>query len=140
MAGFYAHFWHTYFQYGFRAIAKYLTPQFSKGVNKIQLRISRVFIGFILSGFMHFCASLMLPYPSKPTNEFLYFTLQALGISLQLLGKTFFPRDSAWCKHAFNIIFCYAWLHLTQHFLADDLLFGGFWDTRLLQIWPEIVY
>lgn len=67
----------------------------------------------------------MLPGPTKPLNELLFFILQGLAVAIQV---SFFDRLlSQRYRRVLNPILVVAWLYVTGPLISEDQRSGGMW-------------
>ncbi|KAK4454613.1 membrane bound O-acyl transferase family-domain-containing protein [Podospora aff. communis PSN243] len=132
LAGFWSSFWHQSFRLGFTAPTKHLIhlgvlPATTTTVT----RLTGMGIAFFLSGVMHALGGhTSLPETTSLPGPMMFFLLQFVGIIIQrALGGAIARRFAAlqrW-KATANALFVIAWLHLTNHFLIEDMSHAAIW-------------
>lgn len=132
--GFWGDTWHSYFRLGLFKSSEYLVMLVLGRQPESVIRIARLWMGFVISAYMHMCGSWMMNRNGSPfKGQFMFFVWQALGITTQLLLQRKFrqlaSRHSLLAK-IFNGGFCCLWLLWTAPLLTDDLILGGFLNIQ----------
>ncbi|KAK2033165.1 hypothetical protein LX32DRAFT_679970 [Colletotrichum zoysiae] len=117
--------WHNYFKFGFQSASDLAVPRTNSPRLKPLLRLLRMFWTFLLSGMMHYCGSYMLPGPTQPSNELLFFVLQGVAVMLQILVYDQFV-DKRY-RRVLNPLLVSAWLCWTEPLIFGDQRSGGMW-------------
>ncbi|TLD19201.1 hypothetical protein PspLS_09804 [Pyricularia sp. CBS 133598] len=125
LAGLWGVTWHNYFKFGFQSASDLVIPRSHNPKLKPLLRLVRTFCTFLLSGAMHYCGSYMLPGPTEPSKEFLFFVLQGVAVILQIL--VYDRLVSTKYRRALNPLFVAAWLCCTEPLIFGDQRNGGMW-------------
>jgi hypothetical protein len=133
VTGFWGGLWHSYFRLGFSKTTELLIPQSSKPSQAV--RVTRLWVAFLLSAYMHVCASYMMSRKwDRLLNVLLFFLLQALGITVETAIKqniTHILKGRERLIMLFNSMFCFVWLvPFTGALIADDMILGGFLDGQ----------
>ena len=142
LQGWWGAWWHQCFRF-------VLTSPTNAIINKLRIRKRGVLakmlglvIPFLISGAIHACGSYTMWGKTRPINAFLFFVLQPVGISLQIIGSWFLIRLGlinnnkilGHVREVANVAFTVFWLLWTFPLLADDLAKGGLWLTELFPI------
>lgn len=96
----------------------------------------RLISPFLFSGFIHASGSYTMWGETRPFNSFMFFVLQPVGISLQMMGSRSLSRLNLLTKipplvrEASNVAFTVIWLLSTFRLLADDFARGGLFLTE----------
>ncbi|KAK2060003.1 hypothetical protein LY76DRAFT_429334 [Colletotrichum caudatum] len=117
--------WHNYFKFGFQSASDLAIPRTNSPGLKPLLRLLRMFWTFLLSGMMHYCGSHMLPGPTRPSNELLFFALQGVAVILQILVYDRFV-DKRY-RRVLNPLLVSVWLCWTEPLIFGDQRSGGMW-------------
>lgn len=134
--GVWSDWWHQLFRAIFSAPSTWIYTHLPTCLQKPFVKaILRAFIAFTISGLLHSCGSYTQLADTEPlSGTFLFFFLQALGMTLQnLVAKYLFPklypcqRLPQWLRRAANLVFVIVWCFTVGHLLADDFARGGLW-------------
>ena len=135
LAGTWASWWHQLFRFSYVSAGKWtishLPASFQRKPNLT--RSLRVFIAFLLSGFLHSIGSYTQVSHTHPfSGSFLFFLLQAPGILLQTTVAKYLNEQlpfqvPRWLRRAGNLIFVALWFCLTGPLEGDDLARCGIW-------------
>ncbi|KAI9762628.1 MAG: hypothetical protein M4579_000246 [Chaenotheca gracillima] len=134
LAGFWGGWWHQIFRFGFSAPTDWIVSRLNLDRRATSTRTLQLLIAFSLSGFIHACGSYTSIPPTNPfTGPFLFFFLQAFGITAQVAlsvglkraGIT--PQLPKTIRQAGNFIFVFTWLFFVAPLLTDDFARSGVW-------------
>ena len=131
LRGFWGVYWHQMFRPMFTSFANAAVVKLQLEMNSLAANLVRVFVPFTLSGMIHACGSYTLFGATKPSNAFLFFLLQPLGLLLQSLcdrvldGRNKSENTSYHIQGVTNLIFSLTWMLITFPLLADDFARGG---------------
>lgn len=117
--------WHNYFKFGFQCATDLTIPRANDPELKPLLRLARMIWAFLLSGAMHFCGSYMLPGPTQPIKELLFFVLQGVAVALQVL--VYDQIIDKRYRRILNPLLVVAWLCCTEPLIFADQRKGGMW-------------
>jgi hypothetical protein len=131
--GFWGGLWQTYFRLGLAKTTELLLPQPSRPSRAV--RLTRLWIAFLLSAYLHVCASYMMSRKSnRLVGVLLFFLLQALGITIETMFKPIVVqilKGNERLMTLFNFFFCFVWLiPLAGVLVNDDMVLGGFVDGQ----------
>jgi hypothetical protein len=114
-----------------------MLPRPTNPKHRVIVRIFKLYIVFALSGIIHLNASLMFGRNNKPfSGQFLFFFLQAIGVSMQLFFQAVFISNINMGLHLrqlTNIFLCCVWVFFTFPLLFDDFTRCGFWRYQSQQ-------
>ncbi|PBP22864.1 hypothetical protein BUE80_DR006229 [Diplocarpon rosae] len=140
LAGLWGGWWHQSFRFVFSAPSNFLIRAGYVRAGSPMAKFLALFLAFGISGFLHFAGSTSQFPSTHAWHAPIFFTLQALGIVLQLtvcsiLHPTIekLPRS---VRRAGNFTFVLAWLFATGWWLADDFARGGIWLYEPIPISP----
>jgi hypothetical protein len=133
MTGFWGGLWHSYFRLGLSKTTELLISRPSMPTPTV--RLVRLWLAFLISGYIHMCASYMMSRKwDRLFNVLLFFLLQALGITVETAVKQITAhkyKGSERLSMLFNLLFCFVWLvPFTGGLVADDMILGGFLDGQ----------
>jgi hypothetical protein len=127
MTGLWGVTWHNYFKFGFQSASDLVIPRSSNPKLKALLRLLRIMFSFLLSGAIHYCGSYMLPGPTQPSKEFLFFALQGAAVVFQV--SVYDPLINTKIRRILNPILIAGWLHWTEPLIFGDQRAGGMWKV-----------
>lgn len=144
LAGCWGQWWHQLFRAGFTNTARWLLSLLPEklatrhGVRRITIP----FVAFFLSGLLHACGSYAQLADTNPRDPFVFFILQAVGITIEdTFKRVILPillpfRLPRWLCRASNFLFAFSWLFFSGHYIADDFARGGVWITEPIPFSP----
>ncbi|OCK81757.1 hypothetical protein K432DRAFT_380982 [Lepidopterella palustris CBS 459.81] len=143
LAGWWSGWWHQTFRFAFEEPSRKLIAMTGINPRSITAKLLQLFIAFLLSGFVHACSSYTQPGYTYPIRgPFLYFTLQAFGIT----AEVFLTKAVDWTgiqKHVpkavrrfFTFVYVHVWFYHTSPLLCDDFARGGLWMYEPVPISP----
>lgn len=144
LAGCWGRWWHQLFRVGFTNAGRWilsLLPQRLATNNNIR-RAVITFAAFSLSGLLHAFGSHTQLGDTKPFGPFIFFILQAVGITIEdtfkrVILPTLLPyKLPRWLRWTGNALFVYFWLTTTGGYAADDFAKGGMWTTEPIPVSP----
>ncbi|KAL6720444.1 hypothetical protein ACLMJK_002367 [Lecanora helva] len=136
LRGFWGEWWHQMFRIALNVPANALLDSQRIQRKSIIGKSIMLVAAFLISGIVHACGSYTMWGQSQPLHAFLFFALQPIGITTQILGSWTahqILRKDALCPDlckAANTMFTVTWLLSTFPLLADDFAHGGFWLTE----------
>ena len=140
LVGFWGGWWHQIFRFGFLAPSNYLIRQGLLSPRSRTIKVISLLTAFTASGVIHACASITQFPRTVPSNQFLFFLLQPLGILLQIGFCTFFEsrisKLTPQTRRAGNFAYTFTWMYITCPLLLDDFARGGLWLYEPLPISP----
>jgi hypothetical protein len=119
--------WHNYFKFGFQSASDLIIPRSTNSKWKSVSRLARIFWSFLLSGVIHYCGSYMLPGPTQPSIEFLFFVLQGMAVITQVMVYDKFVSKTY--RRILNPFLIAAWLYWTEPYIFGDQRHGGMWHS-----------
>lgn len=124
LAGLWGTWWHQTFRFGFSAPYDWAIREGFIKHKTIASRIFALVCAFGISGFLHASGSYTETAHTKPLDAPKFFLSQILGIIIQTqtayLLKDQFSKLPSWLRKTGNLLFIFAWLHLTGSWLIDD--------------------
>jgi hypothetical protein len=136
LTGVWSKWWHQMFRFGFTAPSTFVARKLGWDPKSPRAKALQLFTAFSLSGCLHGCSSYTQFAPTRPlSGPFLFFVLQALGISGQIyVAGVIAPKmrlpsflRGVVARRATNLIFVLVWSYVTGPLLADDFARGGIW-------------
>ncbi|OHE97839.1 hypothetical protein CORC01_06874 [Colletotrichum orchidophilum] len=131
LAGFWGAWWHQTFRHTFSAPVSWAV---NRGYLKKGTRSTKVIgmsTAFLLSGLLHSAGSVSAIPETTWWKPALFFWLSALGVLTQqafcTAMKPQITKMPRALRRAGNLIFVFAWLHITVRPLADDFAQSGLW-------------
>ena len=144
LAGCWGIWWHQLFRPGFTNTARWLLsllPERLATRHDVR-RVTIPFVAFLLSGLLHACGSYAQLADTNPRDTFLFFILQAVGVTIEdtfkrVILPTLLPlKLPRWLRRAGNFLFAFCWLYFPGHYIADDFARGGIWITEPIPLSP----
>lgn len=144
LAGCWGRWWHQLFRVGFTNAGRWilsLLPQRLATNNNIR-RAVIAFVAFSLSGLLHAFGSYTQLGDTRPLGPFMFFILQAVGITIEdtfkriILPSVLPYKLPRWLRWTGNVLFVYFWLTTTGGYAADDFARGGMWTTEPIPVSP----
>ena len=138
--GLWGSWWHQTFRFAFSAPSNYLIANGHVKARSPAAKILALVFAFGISGFLHTGGSISQLPKTYPWHAPIFFSLQALGIVVQmatcsalnpLIRK--FPRV---VRRIGNFAFTWTWLYYTGWWLADDFARGGVWLYEPIPVSP----
>ncbi|KAH6660020.1 membrane bound O-acyl transferase family-domain-containing protein [Truncatella angustata] len=131
LAGFWGSWWHQTFRFGFAAPTEWMIRNGYIEKGSTPAAVVGALVAFVTSGFLHAMGS----YTTIPKTHWweppVFFFLSGVGTQLQsVLSKKFrksIGKMPRFIRRAGNLLFTFAWLHLTCKFLLDDFGRCGIW-------------
>lgn len=131
LAGFWGSWWHQTFRFGFAAPTRWMVRRGYLREKSAAAAAVGALVAFVQSGFIHGMGS----YTTVPETRWweppVFFFLSGVGAQLQAAAsKALQPQIEAmprWVRRAGNLLFVFAWLHVTCRFLVDDFGRCGIW-------------
>ncbi|EFR00718.1 hypothetical protein MGYG_03723 [Nannizzia gypsea CBS 118893] len=137
LVGFWGTFWHKHFRAGFLAPGNWIKSKLmsmypGREWPPLMFWSLQVIISFTLSGIVHCSGSYTQMASTKPFNQFLFFTLQIVGVFIQVsiekLSKRVMPfKVPLWLKRLSKGTFVLVWMACVSPLLCDDFTAGGVW-------------
>lgn len=142
LAGWWGGWWHQIFRYAFAAPSKWILERFGMNPKSLPAKTLQLFIAFTMSGLLHACGSYTQLPRTRPSGPFLFFFLQAVGITAQSLITGYLKRLRVTeslprsVRRAGNLIYVFSWLFLTSPLLVNDFARGGIWLFEPIPVSP----
>ncbi|CAL3961864.1 unnamed protein product [Diplocarpon coronariae] len=140
LAGLWGGWWHQSFRFVFTAPSNFLIREGFVRAGSPMAKFLALFFAFGISGFLHFAGSASQFPSTHAWHAPIFFTLQALGIALQLTAcSILYPtieKLPRLVRRAGNFMFVFVWLSATGWWLADDFARGGIWLYEPIPISP----
>lgn len=142
LPGWWSGWWHQLFRYGFDAPGRRLVGLLGWDRRGPHARFVQLCVAFLLSGFIHSCASAAQLGPSDPARPILFFLLQTCGVAGQLVVVAVARRvgiaqaTPRWITRALNFGLVHVWLYFTAPILVQDIGAGGLWLYEPLPLSP----
>ncbi|KAI9661688.1 MAG: hypothetical protein M1821_008926 [Bathelium mastoideum] len=134
LAGWWGGWWHQTFRFAFESTAKRITRDLGFGSSSLSAKAMQLVIAFALSGCLHGCGSFTQHGGSSPfSGPFVFFMLQAFGITVQMLIRNTLKRIGLVervpkvLRQTVNFVLIHAWLYFTAPLICDDFARGGIW-------------
>jgi hypothetical protein len=132
LAGWWGQWWHQTFRFGFDASSKRIVTLCGMNPRSRLGKITRLFIAFSISGFLHASASHTSIGDTQPIRgPFLFFFLQPFGIIAEaaiakgLTATGVSQRMPTSVCHVAKFVFVHVWFYHTAPLLVEDVAKGG---------------
>ena len=143
LAGWWGGWWHQSFRFAFGAPSSWIIEKLGVGQRSTVAKMLQLIVAFSASGFLHASGSYtQLPTTHPLTGPFLFFSLQSLGIAMQMVAVNLLRRSGVArrcpkiLRQTSNFLYVHIWFYYTAPILTNDFAAGGIWLFEPLPISP----